>query len=190
MSAMDEDWVLKQFEQVWQTRPDEGIRILRDYLRSRPKSVRVRFRLAGLYEAKYGEGVAGAARIYREILAEDAENVACLTALALLQESPGFHLPTDERIDLLAKAARLSGDPVAIRNLAFAAWEFGRPERALEAFEHLKSVATTSGKAHLLRTADTCIAEIRSGSASSSTSVYSIPEAWLGRHGSSSADPS
>ena len=176
---MDEDRLFQDFEKVWPKEPDKAIQLLVNFLRVHPGSVRARFRLAGLYEASYGEGVGAAIRIYREILTENAANVACLTALALLRECPQYHLPIKERINLLARAAELSNDPVAIRNLAYKAWEFGFTEEALESFQRVKAAASALGRHHLLRPADQCIAEIKSGQGHPNSPIYSIPEAWL-----------
>jgi tetratricopeptide (TPR) repeat protein len=174
MLSSEDDVLRAAGELRWQ-QPDRAIEVLREFLVVNPKSVRARLRLASIYADEYGEDVAGAERLYREVLADDPDNVPALSGLALLQGYPEVSISTDERLRLLSKAADISGDPWAILNLANKAWDLGRREEALEAFTRLLSVAESRGEKHLATMAEEAIHAIRRGEASTAPQ-YSWPE--------------
>lgn len=178
-NALNEESLLKLCIEL---QPSEAIRLLKEFLDAHPGSRRAKLHLAFLHYCGYGDGPPAAASLYREILAEDPEDVACLTGLALMQDSPGFQLSAEERIELLSRAADISGDSEAIMNLAYKAWDLDHPSRALEAFKRLYSVARARRQKHLVRIAKESIADIRKGK-HSLKAMYSIPEAWAVRSG-------
>jgi hypothetical protein len=176
--AMTEDEVIRLCDELSPSL--EAVRCLEEFLQASPGSIRVKFRLAYLYSCDWGGGPTDALRLYREVLVEDPENVACLTAIGLLPQLPDLHLSAEERIDLLSRAADISGESLALQNLAYEAWDLDRRDKAKEAFERLLAVARARGEKHLVRNAKKALADLRKGRISN-TSYYSIPDAWVVR---------
>lgn len=154
---------------------EEAVSFLEDFLEAHPVSLRARLHLAALYADDYGLGVAGAERLYREILQDDPDCVPAMWSLGLLHGHPHSSVTQAEALDLLERAAARTGDPDLLRNLANKAWETGEIERALSAFENLKSMAPESREAYFLAIAEAAIASISRGETPAGL-VYTWPE--------------
>lgn len=172
---LSEEEVLRATEESKMDDPDGAIELLRGFLSLHPKSVRVRLRLAFVYSCDYGEGHAGAERIYRDVLNDDPNNVAALSGLAMLPGYPEVSVTTDERLLMLTKVADLTGETWALSNLAFKAWDDGRKEEAVGAFLRLKAVANSRGEKRLARLAQDSLKAISKGERSR-VGQYSWPE--------------
>ena len=155
--------------------PDVAIGWLADYLEAHPTSVRARLLLGAFFADDYGDGVAGAEKVFREVLAFDPDNVVAMVRLALLQGHPHSSLTVDESLELLERAATVSRDPYVLRNYAHKAWETGRLDRATAALTHLKQTVTGPSAAFFNRVADEALEGIRRGE-KPSTSAYWYPD--------------
>lgn len=148
---------------------------LEDFLEMHPASVRIRLQLGSIYADGWDQGIAGAERVFREVLAFDSDNVVAMARLALLQGHPHSSLSVDESLELLQRAVTLSGDPFVLRNYANKAWETGRLEQAIAAFTQLKDTATGSNAEFFARVAEESLEAIRRGEKPASF-VYWYPD--------------
>lgn len=155
--------------------PESAAAQLEWFLETHPASVRARLHLGALYADDYGDGVAGAEKVFREVLAFDPDNVVAIVRLALLQGHPHSSLTVDESLELLERAATVSRDPYVLRNYAHKAWETGQLDRATAALTQLKQTVTGPSAAFFTRVADEALEAIRRGE-KPSTSAYWYPD--------------
>jgi len=170
-----EDYVVQVAHETRGEDPDVAIGWLADYLEAHPTSVRARLLLGAFFADDYGDGVAGAEKVFREVLAFDPDNVVAMVRLALLQGHPHSSLTVDESLELLERAATSSKDPYILRNYAHKAWETGQLERAAAAFVQLRETATGPSAAFFNRVADEALEAIHRGE-EPSTSAYWYPD--------------
>lgn len=176
MGASDEEVVLHTARSLRWQEPQRAIEILRGFLASNPDARRPMLLLASIYADDYGKGVTGAEELLRRILTTNSKSVSALTGLALLHGRVGAKVDRDESLQLLQRAADLSTDPESRLNLAYKAWDLGRIDQALAAFERLLAIASDQGAAHLAELAKNSINRIRAGMPPRSLH-YSWPEA-------------
>lgn len=173
---LPENLVIEEAEAMRTGYPDDAVSSLEDFVEGHPVSLRARLHLAALYADDYGLGIAGAERLYREILQDYPVCVPAMWNLGLLHGHPHSSVTKEESLELLEKAASLTGDPDVVRNLATKAWEVGEIDRALKTFDRLKLVAPESRRPYFIAVADEAIARIRDGERPSNP-VYTWPEA-------------
>ncbi len=171
--------IIEEAESLRQDYPEEAVGILEDFVEGNPVSLRGRLHLAALYANDYGLGIAGAERLYREILQDYPDCAPAMWSLGLLQGHPHSGITKEESLELLEKAASMTGDPDVVRNLATKAWEVGETDQALKAFGWLKVVAPESRKPYFTTIADDAVARILAGERLSRP-VYTWPEAGVG----------
>lgn len=161
----------------WRDYPEVAIANLEEFLVTSPLSIRVKLHLASIYVNDYGLGIAGAERLFREILQQDGGNLAAMCGLALLHGHPHSSVTAAESLDLLERAVALSGDPDVIRNLANKAWEMGLEEKALSALESLRAAASGPRSQYFLRVAEESERAIKQGEKPGAF-VYYLPEGF------------
>jgi hypothetical protein len=173
MTDVEDKVIIEARSQRW-SEPERAVRLLEEFVLEWKQAVRSRLLLASLYADDYGEGVAGAERMYREVLASNPDNLAGLCGLALLHgRSRG--VSSDESLSLLAKAASISKDPEMLLNFANKAWDLRRFDVAAEGFDKLRQVAKEHGKDHLANVAMESLKEVRARRTPANVS-YSHPE--------------
>jgi tetratricopeptide (TPR) repeat protein len=170
-----EDAIVAEALALRQDYPDEAVTLLEDFLATHPVSLRVRLHLAALYADDYGLGIAGAERLYREILQDYPDCVPAMWSLGLLHGHPHSSVTSAESLELLGRAASLTEDPDLVRNLANKAWEAGEVNQAVAAFQRLKSIAPESRRSYFDAIADDAITKIRRGDRASGL-VFTWPE--------------
>jgi hypothetical protein len=158
-----EDEVMEATGYTYRDDPEAIAFWLEDYLETHPASVRIRLQLGSIYADGWGQGVAGAERVFKDALALDPGNLTAMVRLALLQGHPHSSLSVEESLGLLDRAVTLSGDPHILRNYANKAWEGGQIDRAVAAFERLKAIATGSSAPFFARVAEQSLDAIRRG---------------------------
>jgi len=154
--------------------PERAVRLLETFVSEHKQAVRSKLLLASLYSDDYGEGVMGAERLYREVLAANPDNLAGLCGLALLHGRVSS-VDADESLSLLARAASVSTDPEMLLNFANKAWDLRKFEVAAEGFSKLRHVAKEQGKDHLARIADDSLAAVKARRIPANL-AYSHPE--------------
>lgn len=160
---MKENEAIRTAKQLRFDKPEDAIVILTDFLRTHPESVRSMLLLASIYADDYGEGPLGAERLYRSVLELDPDNVIALCGLAKISGQPGSAVRREEGLSVLRRAFDLTGDPILLWNLANKAWDEGRFDDALSAFDQLRAVAGSANKDHLVRLAEESLELIRHG---------------------------
>lgn len=170
-----EDEVMERTGYTYRDDP-EGIAFwLEDFLEMHPMSVRIRLQLGSIYADGWGEGFAGAERVFKDALALDPDNVTVMVRLALLQGHPHSSLTAEESLALLERAVALSRDPYILRNYATKAWETGYLDRAAAAFTQLKGVADGPQAQFFNRVAEQSLHAIARGERPSNP-VYWYPD--------------
>lgn len=161
MRNSEEDALHLAAEIRWQD-PEEAVRVLQGYLRENPTAVRIKLALAHLHSMDaVVEDAAAAERLYREVLAADPDNVGALSGLAFMHGFPGGTVSIEESLQLLTRAAAVSGNLDDIWNLAYKAWENSRYEVAELGFARLLAVANAAGRAGIARLAQDVLVLVR-----------------------------
>jgi hypothetical protein len=148
---------------------------LEGFLEAHPASIRAMLKLGSLCALGYGDGVAGAERIFKDILALEPRNTTAMVWLALLQGHPHSSLSADESLDLLRHAVVLSEDPFILRDYANKAWETGRLEQAVAAFTQLKEAPVGPNRDFFSKVAEASMEAIQRGERPA-TFVYWYPD--------------
>lgn len=163
MTDGSESAVLKRAADARGRDPEEAIVLLKKLLQANPTAIRPKLLLAAIFADEYGDDVAGAERLYREVRATLPENIPALSGLALLQGRFGSTVSLDESVRLLSLAAEVSGHPDIISDLAYKLWDSGLLEEARQAFTRLQTGAYARGNRLLARDAEKALKLVRRG---------------------------